>query len=228
MLVLVSDKTLGTNYVPPTPSQLVAAVKDANHGLMVSSGLYTNDQVTALRNNAISYFRDLFGIDFSLGFMLADGTIGLSNFVMIPYASQNVTTVNVAFDSTNMNRGAVGDWHGYQYGELVVATANGTFTSGTHAGEPFIAGDILTYFDYNLVKGDIQSFQSREIVTVRSPWIAKSVPNSQGYSDFFAKLEIVDSNGNVGFYDETIVYIKDVSTNIVYTKTRVVATWDNF
>jgi hypothetical protein len=39
-------------------------------------------------------------------------------------------------------------------------------------------------------------------------------------------LEVVDCNGNVGFYDENIVYLKDVMTGVVSTKTRVVATWD--
>jgi len=227
LLVLTADENLGTNYVPPTPDQRIANVLDPNHTGMVSSGLYTNAQATALRNDAIFYCIQQFGIDFTTGTVLPNGIIVLPSFTMIPYKSGGDNSIHVASDSAHPLRGLVGDWHGYQYGELIVPTTSGTFPGGIHAGESFVLGDLLTYFDYNLIKLDavpIIPF-TREILTARSPWPGKTVINSQGYADFFAKLEMVDSEGNVAYYSEGIMLIKDVVTGITYSNTRVVATW---
>ena len=134
----------------------------------------------------------------------------------------------VAFDSLHVDRGATDKWYGAQFGELVACNASGVFQNGAHAGETFNAGDILTCFDYNLVRtsGDaLSASQEREIIWCASPWVNKFILNSQGYKDFFSKLEAVDADGRVGFFDENITFNKDVATGNVFTATRVVITW---
>ena len=145
---------------------------------------------------------------------------------VIPYRSGQDNSINVAFDSLHPLRRIEGDWHGYQFGELLIPSNTGTFPGGVHVGDSFSAGDILTYFDYNLIKlGALPFGTQREIVTVFSPWPGKNVPGSQGYTDFFAKLEAVDYNSNQAYYSEGIMLFKEVSTGVTYSKTRVNITW---
>jgi len=230
MVVLTTDVNLGTAYVPPTIAQIVAAVTDPNHAAMISTGLYNQTQVNALRADAFAYFNNTFGIDFSVGFVLANGTIVLPNFIMIPYSNLHTSAVHVSFDSAHMDRGSDASWYGYQFGELVVALTAGLITGGTHIGDNYGAGDIMTLFDYNLMKTDGNPPSpdvQREILRARTPWIGKNIsPNSQGYSDSPSKLEVVDEDGNVGFYAENIMFIKYVDTGLIYDRTRSVLTWN--
>jgi len=230
LLIISADANLGVGYVPPPPSAVIAAVLDPNHAGMISSGLYTSAEVIAFQNAAIAYFNATFGLNFNLG--TTDPTTGIITlvsvspaytFIMVPYKAGQDNSLHVAFDSAHPHRGENGKWYGYQYGVLVVPENNGIFIGGSHAGDTYVAGDILTVFDYNLIK--LGHPHRREIIHVQSPWTGKNIPNSQGYSDFLAKCEAIDEQNRVGFYDETIVYIKDVVTNIVYSKTRVVITW---
>ena len=228
MLVISNDEDLGANYTPPSLSQLIASVLDVNHSLAVSSGLYTQTQINTLRTDSFNFFLTQLGIDFAAGTLLPDGKILATNFLMVPYKSGFAEPIHVSFDSENINRGATSDWYGFQFGEVVAATANGTF-GGAHAGETYVAGDVLAYFDYNLIKsegGTPTSTQAREIVRFRLPWTSKTIPNSQNYTDTLSKMEAVDSTSNVGFALESIMLIRDPSTGVTYKKTRVTVTWN--
>jgi len=228
LLVITSDKNLGSNYVPPDPSTIISSVTDSNHTQQVASGLYTQAQVDALRTKAIQYLQNQFGIDFSSGTPLPGGMILKDSFIMIPYSNVNTGFTKVCFDSKNPDRGATSRWFGAQFGELIACQASGTFSSGTHSGETYNAGDILTCFDYNLVRTSghpLDANQEREVIWCCSPWVNKFILNSQGYKDFFSKLEAVDEEGRVGFFDENITFNKVVSTGEVFTATRVVVTW---
>ena len=229
MLVISNDENLGANYTPPTLAQLIASVLDVNHSLAVSSGLYTQTQIDTLRNDSFNFFLTQFNIDFASGTLLSDGKIIAPSFLMVPYKSGFAVPIHVSFDSENINRGATTDWYGFQFGEVVAATASGAFSSGAHAGETYVAGDVLAYFDYNLIKsegGTPTSAQPREIVRFRLPWTSKTILNSQNYTDTLSKMEGVDSNNNVGFALESIMLIRDPSTGVTYKKTRVTVTWD--
>ena len=229
MVVLTADKNLGTTYVPPTIPEIVASVTDPNHMSRISSGLYTQPQVNALRSEAIAYFLANFGINFATGTVLPNGTLAIAGFVMIPYTSATATVIRVSFDSKHENHGSNGKWYGYQYGELIACTASGTFTSGSHAGDTYAAGDLLTFFDYNFMNTDgaqPNATYKREIIRARTPWLVKNLVNSQGFVESPSKLEAIDEDGKVGFYMENIMFTKDVDTGNMHSRTRAVFTWD--
>lgn len=228
MVVLTSDVNLGVNGTPPNTQQLIAAVLDPNHAQMISSGLYTQAQVDAFVSTANAYFLVNFNINASAGQTINGITYIPSAaaplFAYVPYAAQNV--VNVAFDSTNLNRGAAGGWVGSQFGVVIACTTNLQFSGGTHAGETCGAGNTVAYFQYNLLKsGSPSNGNSREVLQVQTPWVSLDVVNSQGYIDSLSKAQAIDQQANVGFYMENIVWNKDVATNIVTGATRVVITW---
>ncbi len=223
------DKTLGVNYTPPTPAQIAAEVTDPNHISMLSSGLYTQAMIDAFRLEAINYFNVQFNINFSAGTVLPNGIIVLPPFVMIPFATNAANSFRVAFDSDHVSRGITADWYAVQYGEVIICQGSGLFSGGKHVNESYVAGDVLTYIRLNFLKtgGDAPSAEQQRVeYTLRSPYTSKNILNSQGYVESLSKLEIVDPNGRVGFYDENIMFVKDVDTGIVYNKIRVTATWD--
>ena len=228
LVVLTNDTNLGPNFVPPTQAQIIASVIDPNHESMVSSGLYTQTQVDTLRSNAIAYLNTQFGIDFSTGTVEPDGSIVLLPFVMIPYTSARSAIINVSFDSQNVDRGAVlNSWYGFQYGEIVACEAEGTFPGGLHQGDNYEPGDILTYFDYNLIrsKGGVPlPTQDREIITCKSPYTSKTLINSQTLTDTLSKLVCTNSSSVDGFFDENIMFEK-LDDGTFETKTRVTMTW---
>lgn len=229
ILVQTKDVNLGTAYVPPTPQQVAAAVTDANHDRQVASGLYTRVQVNAQRNATIAYLKDRFGLDFANGVHIpgGQGLIAAGGWVMIPYFAVNSTIVS--FDSDNLFRGLGQNWYATQYGEVLLAQVSGTFPGGDHVGEKFVTGDVLARFEYNLLRAGANNPNlpvNREVLTVQSPWTSKNILNSQGYVDSLSKLEAIDEHGNVGFFWESIMYQKDVTTGNIFLKTRVLTTWD--
>lgn len=229
ILVQTKDANLGPTYVPPTPEQLAAMVTDANHEKQVSSGLYTRAQANAQRNATMAYLKARFGLDFANGVVVpgGQGIIAAGGWVMIPYYAVNSTVVS--FDSCNLLRGLSQNWYASQYGEVLLAQVSGSFAGGDHVGEKFVAGDVLTRFEYNLLRAGAVFPNlpiNREVVTVQTPWISKNVMGSQGFIDSLTKAEIIDKNGNVGFFWESIMYVKDVVSNNIYLKTRVLSTWD--
>jgi hypothetical protein len=220
------DQNLGTNYTPPTPAQIAASVTDINHTAMLASGLYTQSQIDVFRLESIVYFNTLFGINFSAGTLLPSGIIVSPPFVMIPFATGAANSFRVAFDSDHVAHGITADWYAVQYGEVIISQGSGLFLGGTHGGEAYVVGDVLTYIRLNFQKLEgISPLHQHEEFTLRSPWVSKNILNSQGYVDSLSKLEIVDSNGNVGFFTENIMFVKNVDTGFVYEKIRVTATW---
>ena len=192
--------------------------------MLLVQDLYTTASITAVRNAAIAYFNVQFGLNFSTGFV--DPTTGIialpSGFIMVPYRSGKENSINVAYDSANLLIGELEHWYGYQFGELIVPEVSGVFSGGVHAGDAYVAGDIFTYFQYNLV-GPLGLRLQRIIITAMSPWAGKTVVNSQGYGDFYAKLTAYIDPSSEAYYHEGIEYIK--VNGITYRKTRVVITW---
>jgi hypothetical protein len=234
LVELTSDLDLGPNGVPPSEQQVFQLVIDPNNSTMVTTGLYTQDEATQKRNDAMAYLLVQFGIDFANGTPdpVIPGAAIASGWEMFPYASgvKIGSQIDVAFDSVNIARGVTGTWHGFQFGQVCGAGISGVFPGGLHAGEKFVAGDVLAYFDYNLLNSNgnpPSPQQKREVLIMRSPWTSKNILNSQGYIDTLSKLEVVDSNGNVGFVDESIMFQKDIVTTDVTGKTRVTITWPN-
>jgi hypothetical protein len=229
--VLMSGEfSLGVNGVPPSTQQVAAAVTDPLNSTMVSSGLYTQAQVDAKRLDAIAYFNTKFGIDFGTGIQLPNGSALAGGWIMIPYASgvSESSKVYVVSDSINNSVENGNKWFGFQFGQVCVATVAGTFPGGVYAGGAFAPGDVLAYFDYNLLKtkgGPISGAKGREVLIMATPWISKNITNSEGYTDSISKLEVFDECNRVGFVMENIVYVKDSTTNVVTQKTRIVVTW---
>lgn len=225
LLVLEANENLGVNYKVPNVQQRVMAVLDTNHKDMVDSGLYNLDQVTAFKDDYHNYFYEQFGLNFSQAIENPPGTgiLNLPPFQLVPYHSGQDKSISISFDSAHQFRRFQG-WYGEQHGVLVVPMVSGSFAKGIHARETFEAYDVLTYFNYDLI-GPLGYEIQREIITVMSPWPGRSVLNSQGYGDFFAKLVAVDSLGHESYYFEGITLLMDLNTNITYSKTRVVVTW---
>jgi hypothetical protein len=228
IVVLASDASLGVNGTPPTTAQVIAKVLDPNHTSMITSGLYTQTQVDEFVVASNLWFLNNFAINFTAGQTAPNGVIAVPSFgaplfQLFPYSAQNV--VKVTFDSSNLNRGVNDDWIGSQFGVVVACTTHVQFSGGYHAGENCSAGDVLAYFNYNLLKSN-SSHSFREDLLVYTPWTSKNILNGQGYFDSLSKLEAVDQQGNIGFFMENIVWNKDVATNIVGTKHRVIITWE--
>jgi len=227
-IALTTENNLGTNFTPPTPAQIAAAVLDANHTAMIASGWYTQADATSFRANTISYFQTEYGINFTAGAVDTNGIIYALPFVMIPFATNQFTATTVTFDSDNLNRGAAGGWFGIQYGEVIFCEASGVF-SGVHAGETYNAGDVLTRILYNLAKtngGPPSAEQPREVLLIDSPYgVSKNVPGSQGYINSLSILGATDENGNTGFYLESITFEKNDTSGVIYGRTRVSITW---
>lgn len=234
MVVLTNDISLGTNFTPPTTQQVLEQVLDPNHASMISSGLYTQAQVNAFVQASNAYMLARFGYNFSAG--QVDPNTGITYYptaaaplvILFPYSAQNV--VGVAFDTANLARGVTDSWVGSQFGIVIACTITQQFPGGDHAGETCAAGDILTYFHYNLLKTGVPSQVQnlpvfREILQCQSPWPSKNIINSQNVTDTLSKLEANDQNNKLGFFMENIVYQKDVTTGVWSTKTRVVITW---
>jgi len=233
MLVLTNDTNLGPNFVPPTPAELLAAVLDPNHQLMISSGLYTLAQVNAFTANAYAYLLARFGLDFSTGIVNPINgevtlIVGSSVFILVPYTSTNATVIHVAFDSANVQRGINGKWYGYQFGVVIfVAAAAGvqTFPAG---GQIYKQGDVLTVFNFDLLEsnGNPPGPQyPRETIKFRSNYVSQNIINSNGFTDSLSKLEAIDSKGKLGSAIENIVFDRvDVGGDVI-TQTRVVVTF---
>lgn len=229
VILLTNDIQVGINAPPPSTADIIAAVYDPNNSTMVSSGLYTQDQTNQKIADAFAYFLNTFGLDFANGFPIGGGRIVAGGWILFPYASgvKPGGQINVALDTSD-GKGNNGMWRGFQFGQVLAATTSGVFPGGTRAGQSFVAGDVLAYFDYNMLNtngGPIGSYTQREVLVCRSPWTSKNILNSEGYTDSLSKLEAVDQNGNVGFAMENIVWVKDAITNMVTTRTRVVVTW---
>jgi hypothetical protein len=238
LLSLSGNDNLGPNGIPPTQQEVLQLVFDPNNSTMVSTGLYTTTEVNAIRNAAFQYFLTQFGIDFingvpAPGFPPGSGALFDTTFtwLLIPYASgvKPGTEIRVDFDSTHLRRGIHGKWRGYQFGQVAAAVASGTF-GGLSTGLDYVAGDVITDFQYNLLNtnGNPPGPQyKREVIRMRTPWVSKTIQNNQGYSDTLSKLEAIDECGNIGFVLESIMFQRDLLTTIVTSKTRVIATWDN-
>ena len=230
IILLSNDLDVGINAPPPTTAQVIAAVFDPDNSTMVSSGLYTVAEANAKKQDAYDYFLETFGLDFLAGTPLGQGRYLAGGWVLYPYASgvSASSAIDVSYDSADRSK-AKGKWRGFQFGQVLAATVNGSFVGGTHVGNTYVAGDVLAYFDYDMLKtngGPISSAKGREDLIMRSPWTSKNILNSQGYTDSLSKLEVIDECGHLGFVMENIVWIKDEITDMVRTKTRVVCTWD--
>ncbi|MBS0656072.1 MAG: hypothetical protein JSR46_09860 [Verrucomicrobia bacterium] len=236
-LELTNDANLGPNFVPPTVDQLVAAVLDPNHEYALASGLYNNDSILALRQKAIAYMKATYCLDFAGPNATLDPLTGIITlvvpnapgpdnvFLMLPYTSQNATQIHVAFDSANVERGATGDWYGFQYGELVVPEQSGVLCNG----QKYNLGDTLSYFEYNLLNSPIPKVAPGvkvEVLTLEASFVSQDIINSQGYTDSLSKSTVIDDCGKSGFALESIVFYKDAASGDIYTRTRFEATWD--
>lgn len=229
LVVLTNDINLGPHFQPPTQQQIIQSVLDANYQLMISSGFFTQSQLTAFQPAAFAYFLAQFNIDFSSA--TPDPTTGIitvAPFVLIPYTSINSTIIKVSFDSENINRGSESNaWYGFQYGVIVAVEADGTFSGGIHQGDSYAVGDILTYANYvlNRSKGPVPvSTADFEVITFQSPYTSKTIVNSQNLTDTLSKLVCIDSTGATGFFMENITFEK-LDDGTFETKTRVDMTW---
>jgi hypothetical protein len=170
---------------------------------MLATGRYTQSQINQFRVNAINYYKNQYGIDFSQG--IHNTYLDSYNFPyagMFPYAGGRDNTVHLEFDSKNKHRGKDGNWYGYQFGEVVGMFSNGTFTGGVMNGTSYQAGDLLAYFNYDFVQ--LTHSNNHESMLCYTPWPTKQPVNSFGKIESFSKMEVVDSEGNIGFFSEDI------------------------
>lgn len=202
-----------------TISNSLFTVLDINHQRMLATGFYTQAQVDALRANSITYLKDRFGLDFSLGTPYPDwGSISLPQATLYPYSSNYNHDAYLVYDSLNKQRGKDGDWYGMHFGEIVLMTGAGNFTSGSAAGQSYGVGDILGYFEYSFVQFDLttNTTKQRETMILRLHVPTKQVPNSQGVTEQYVKGELVDNLGNLGYYNDIV----SVETNNGVSLTR--------
>jgi hypothetical protein len=232
VLLLSEDDSLGTSFTQPTSADIIANLFDADNGSMVSLGLYTQDQCDAKKAAGYQHFLDTFGIDFLAGVNAGYGEYIAGDFILIPYfsGSKPGSLINVALDTDHEDRGANKQWHAFQFGQLVASTVDGTFSGGTHAGETYLAGDVLAYWDYQLIKtngGPILPTQQREILVCYATLVGRFVVGCQGLGNFYSTATVIDQDGNSGFFVETIYFQKDPLSGNYSTQTRQIITFND-
>jgi hypothetical protein len=229
-LLLKHDEDRGINWQPPSANEIIAVLLDPNNQTMISSGLYSQSEATARINAAYQHFIDVFGLDFQSGTVLGNGQYNITDFFLLPYFSgiKSGTQIEVSLDTEHKDRAANNRWRAYQFGQLVLATGSGTFPGGTRAGETYVAGDVFAFWDYQLIKTngcEISSNQQRETLRCNAQLMGTFVPGSQGYKNFHSTADVYDQDGNLGFFVESIIYVKDLNTNMVSSHTRQIITF---
>lgn len=232
ILLLSNDATLGTDFTPPTNASVIADIFDPNNISMISTGLYTQNQVDTKKATAYQHFIDLFGIDFLAGTNMGYGEYIAGDWILLPYTtgSKPASNIYVALDTDHKDRENNMKWHAFQFGQIIASTAAGTFTAGIHAGETYTAGAVMAYWDCQMIKtngGPISPFQQRETFVCYATLTGSFFPGCQGLNNFYSEATVVDQDGNNGLFIETIYYRKDPLTGIYSTQTRQVITFNN-
>lgn len=232
LIVIGDDVDYGINVNPPNETQVINEVYDPNNSQLTLTGVLTPDRLVQVKNDAIAFFNSRFGVNFAISTPLnipgLPPAIQANGFAMFPYGTATAP-INMIFDSNHIDRGATGFWNAFQFGWACPALADGVFQSGLYAGNTYNAGDVISYFLWVFAPtqgGSLTSQYKTDVITCRSPWVSKNVPDQQGYTDTLSRLECLDENGNVGYYFEDYEFSKDPVTNDVGTKFRAIFTWN--
>lgn len=229
LVIVTVDANLGPNWSSDT-NDVLGRILDTNQSRMIGSGLYTQQQANAFKADAFDYCLTGYGFDFSQGVTQPNGMIFLPGVMLLPYAVDTFGQPDdliLAYDSSHGGvRGTSGDWFAKQYGYIAIMLTDGVFPGGYYSNQTYVAGSLVGLFDYNLLDMSHPRINrnDREVLRCKSTYPSQTVVNNQGFSDFYAKLEVVDSHGNVGVYDDLVVYERDVRGNVI-SRTRAVFAW---
>jgi hypothetical protein len=221
---------LSQDYVWPGPSIPL----DPNHQAMLASGLYTQAEADAMTEEAIVDLLTKYGVDFRLSNpnVELDPTTGVRTIDGLAIFLPTVIGANEQFflvaDTKYPDRARTHRWFDVEYGQIVLFTSSGMFTSGTHAGATYEANDLFSYGDINLLKkgANWQKKQNREVIKSRTSNLTKQSTNQWGFRQFNIALDLIDEDGHEGLYLAATAVLKEpVVTGTNFLKNRPVMTW---
>ncbi len=227
------DLDLGTGVQPPNENGVIDGVFDANNSQMLSTGLYTPEELLALKEMMEAFFDENFAVDFANGVPIPDypGAVSANGFDMYPYGTADAP-INLIIDDEHLLRGASGTWCAFQFGWACPATSNGSFLGGTYKGNTYNEGDVISFFVWVFADTGGQPLAPKfipgsEVVICQSPWVSKNVLDQQGFTDTLSRLVCIDALGNKGYYFEDYEYQEDPTTTDVIFRFRAIFTWPN-
>jgi len=182
---------------------------------MLSLGPYDQAYVSNMRQSTLTFLKDTYGLDFSLGFHEPTLDIYiLPNAMLYQMARRPDPTAKLNFDSLHPER--TGKWSAYEVGCICVMTATGVYTSGVRAGINYFAGDLISCAEYNFINPDKDwqhKAKYRETIFGKAIWPSRQSLNSFLARDTPASVQLTDSNGNIGYLVDTTFRVKLLDGN---------------
>jgi hypothetical protein len=209
-------------------------VVDVNHTKATSTGLYTRQRILRIQADALVFYLEQYGLNFSAGVPVPPFTgIALPNALFAPYGVGigGGGTHHIAFDSAHCSRGKKGNWIVATFGQIVQMIGSGVFTSGRAAGQVYHNGDVLLYAEANFLKQNTSNTtwlnpRNREIVQTISEYPTLAVNNSQGFIEQHSKVTTYSDADGVGFA-ALIITITKLGDGTTVQKNRMAYTWEN-
>src|SRR5215216_269543 len=176
---------------------------DPNHQVMLSLGVYSQEDADAITNDAIADFYNLYGIDFSSNNpnVIINETTGVRTILNLAVFFPTIfNKLFVVSDTAHPERGTDQQWRDIEVGQIVQFISSGTITGGTNAGAHFEASDLYSFGQMNLLRigADWTKKQNREVVKYSASNLSKQATNQWNNREFIIGLDVLDDQGRKG------------------------------